>query len=84
MPYSDMLSSNRAQAGAAASTSVFAPSGATGMVGERVDHMKMLSDAVKQLTPMFTGKAPYDAGNVRGLANSIKDHGGATMTVLFP
>ncbi len=54
------------------------------MVGERVDHMKMLSDAVKQLTPMFTGKAPYDAGNVRGLANSIKDHGGATMTVLFP
>jgi cytochrome c556 len=71
-------------AGAAASVSVSAHSGATGIVGERMDHMKMLSDAVKQLTAMFTGKAPYNAAKVRDLANVVKDHGGATMTALFP
>lgn len=71
-------------AGAAVSASVFAHSGATGIVGERMGHMKMLSDAMKQLTPMFTGKAPYDAAKVRNLANTVKDHGGATMTALFP
>ena len=71
-------------AGAAASATVFAHSGATGIVGERMNHMKMLGDAVKQLTAMFAGQAPYDAGKVRDLALVVKDHGGSTMTTLFP
>ena len=71
-------------AGGAASVSVSAHSGAKGIVGERMEHMEMLGDAVKQLTAMFTGKAPYDAAKVRDLANVVKDHGGATMTALFP
>lgn len=58
--------------------------GATGVVEERMDLMKSVGDAMKELTAMMRGRQPYDTDRVRDLAGEIADHGGRSVTDLFP
>lgn len=64
--------------------SALAHSGATGVVKERMDAMKGMQEAVKTITPMFSGQANYDAAAVRSAAAEIAGHAGAAMTSTFP
>ena len=52
----------------------FAHTGATGVVKERMELMKSLSDANKELTAMVRGKIAYDAGKAAALASQIAAH----------
>jgi cytochrome c556 len=63
---------------------VWAHGGATGVVKERMEMMKSLSEVMKQLKGMFQNKATYDAKKVRKAAQAIKSHGGEKLTKLFP
>ena len=63
---------------------VLAHGNATGIVKERMDAMKSMGDAMKAVTAMIRGEAPYDAARVRDLAAQIGSHGGDAMTKLFP
>lgn len=58
--------------------------GATGVVAQRMDLMETMGDAMRSLTAMMRGEAPYDAERVRSLARSIGNQGGAALTDLFP
>lgn len=62
----------------------FAHGGATGIVKERMDLMDGIGKAMKSLTAMMRGKESYDMELVRSLARKIAEHGGETMTNLFP
>ena len=74
-----------AVAGVVATTvSVFAHGGATGIVGERMMGMMMLSEQVKLLTPMLAGNGSADPIAVSKAASMIEMHGGPAMTKLFP
>lgn len=64
--------------------SVFAHGGATGIVKERMDLMKVMGQSLKQVSAMMRGKAEYDADQVRALAAIIGKHGGKNMTATFP
>jgi len=68
----------------AAYPTVSAHTGATGVVKERMDLMKALGDAMKQLNAMFANEAPYDAEKVKLAAGVIEKHAGDQMTRLFP
>ncbi len=57
--------------------------GATGVVKERMDLMKSLSDTMKELAAMFRGKSAYSENAVRKAAVEIKGHG-EHMRGLFP
>ena len=63
--------------------SALAHSGATGVVKERMDAMKGMQEAVKSITPMFSGQATYDADGVRAAAADIAGHAGDAMTSKF-
>lgn len=67
-----------------AAAGVLAHGGATGIVKQRMDHMETVGDAMKTLTAMMRGKLDYDAAEVRSLAGTIADHGGESLTELFP
>lgn len=58
--------------------------GATGVVKERMELMKSLGAATKELAAMMRGKRDYDADRVRELAERIAGHGGTAMTEKFP
>lgn len=58
--------------------------GATGIVKDRMEHMKSVKAAMKVLGPIFKGEAPYDAVIVREHAKRLSAKGGAAMTRLFP
>jgi cytochrome c556 len=66
------------------SVAALAHSGATGVVKERMDAMKAMGDAVKQIKPMMSGEAPYDSQTVRDAARVIDSHAGSAMTEKFP
>ena len=67
-----------------AATTSLAHQGATGIVKERMDHMKSIKAAMKVLGPIFKGQVPYDADAVRGAARTLSAKGGTAMTDLFP
>ena len=62
----------------------FAHEGATGVVKERMVLMEAFGDSMKSLTAMMRGKQSYDADRVRAAASKIEDHGGESLTRLFP
>lgn len=63
---------------------VWAHSGATGVVKERMDGMMAMSEAIKSITPLMRGKTEYDAARVEAFAAVLKTHSGEAMTRLFP
>jgi cytochrome c556 len=58
--------------------------GATGVVRERMESMKVMERAMKAIVGMLKGKAPYSVARTRELARVISLHSGAGMTDLFP
>lgn len=66
------------------STLVFAHSGATGIVKERMDSMSAMGKTVKGLAAMMRGDVDYDANAVRNGAATIRSHAGNALTRLFP
>lgn len=58
--------------------------GATGIVKQRMEAMRSMGDAMKELAAMLRGKQAYDADRVRDLASRIAMHGGDTLVELFP
>lgn len=63
---------------------VYAHSGATGIVKERMDGMAAMGKAVKAVTPIMRGQVTYDAGQVKSFAEAVREHSGEAMTALFP
>ncbi len=63
---------------------VFAHSGATGIVKERMDGMVAMGDAIKTITPMMRGQVTYFPQDVRAFAEEVRKHSGGSMTRLFP
>ena len=55
-------------------STVQAHKGATGIVMQRMMAMKSMGDGMKELAAMVTGKAPYDAGKTKTIADTIKKH----------
>lgn len=68
----------------AGTTVALAHSGASGVVKERMNSMKSLGDAMKELTAIMRGQQDYRAERVRTLAGTVDSHGGEAMTKLFP
>ncbi|MCX2725732.1 c-type cytochrome [Roseibium salinum] len=66
------------------STFAVAHSGATGVVMERMEKMKMMGDVVKSLSAMMRGETTYDPAAVRKGAAVIRSHSGDALTDLFP
>jgi len=60
-----------------------AHSGATGIVKERMEMMKGMGTAMKQIAGMLRGKSDYDAERVRTLAEDMKKHA-VHMPMMFP
>lgn len=58
--------------------------GAKGIVMERMTVMKGLGTAMKEITAMLRGTKGYDGAALAVQARRIRDHGGKTMTRLFP
>ena len=59
---------------AASAGSVLAHKGAKGIVGERMMTMKHMGEGMKTMAAMVTGKAPFAAGKVEGIAAKLKQH----------
>jgi cytochrome c556 len=78
------VAATAAAALALASAGALGHSGATGVVKQRMELMDNIGNAMKSLTAMMRGKETYDAARVRDLARLIGDHGGESMTGLFP
>lgn len=58
--------------------------GATGVIKERMDHMKAIGQQVKIMVPMMKGALPYDPEQVAKSAAIIEDNSGETFAALFP
>ena len=65
-------------------TTAFAHDGATGVVKERMDHMKAMGASMKNLAKMVNGQVAYDAGEVSKIAGQFVSGSGEAMTKLFP
>jgi len=65
-------------------TVALAHSGATGIVKERMDGMKAMTDGLKSLVPMIKIDVPYDPQVVRDVATLLERHAGQNMLELFP
>jgi cytochrome c556 len=63
---------------------VWAHSGATGVVKERMDGMMAMGKSVKDITPMMRGQTEYDPERIRAFAEEVRQHSGEAMTKLFP
>lgn len=61
-----------------------AHSGATGIVKERMEHMKSIGEATKAIGEMIKGEVDYEAEKVREHAEAIAKSGGEEITKLFP
>ncbi|MFN0264220.1 c-type cytochrome [Tepidamorphus sp. 3E244] len=68
----------------AGASAVYAHSGATGVVAERMHHMKMMADAMKTMGPMMKGAQPLNAETVEKQAAMIRSHAGETLKKVFP
>ncbi len=62
---------------------VYAHSGATGIVKERMDAMKDIGKTMKSLGAMAKGEAAFNADTLKAAASSIKGHAG-NIDRLFP
>ena len=62
----------------------FRHGGATGILGERMMGMMMLSEQVKLLDPIAEAPAAADLDTVRSASEMIPTHAGPAMTELFP
>ncbi len=69
---------------AAMTAVVFAHGGATGIVGERMMGMMMLSEQIKLLTPMVSAGGEINPAMLKEAAGMIRMHAGSAMTDLFP
>ncbi|EYD71431.1 c-type cytochrome [Limimaricola hongkongensis] len=67
-----------------AAGAVLAHNGATGVVRERMEGMVAMRDALRDVTPMMRGEAPYDVARVVEAGRAIAAHAGSEMTRLFP
>lgn len=65
-------------------TLTLAHEGATGIIKDRMDHMKTIKETMKVLAPLMKGDVTYDAAQVRTLALRLSAKGGDAMTELFP
>lgn len=63
---------------------IYAHSGATGVIKERMDLMSSISDSVKTISAMMKGKTSYDAVIVRQEAERIATSSGMHITMFFP
>lgn len=68
----------------AGAMTAFGHNGATGIIGERMMGMMMLSDQIKELAPIADAATPADAETVIAAAEMIAMHAGPAMTDLFP
>ena len=66
-----------------AGTIALAHTGASGVVLERMNGMTALRDAMRDLTPIVQGVAPYDMETVSQAGDVIAAHSGETMRALF-
>jgi len=64
-------------------TGAFAHSGASGVVLERMEMMKDISDQMKIIVTMVKGDEAYDAGRAQAAAQAIAGHA-RTLTEKFP
>lgn len=62
----------------------FGHNGATGIVGERMMGMMMLSEQVKLLAPIADAPSEADLDTLRSASEMIAMHAGPAMTELFP
>ncbi|WP_168177191.1 cytochrome c [Thalassospira sp. MCCC 1A03138] len=69
---------------AVTSVAAFAHDGATGVVKERMDSMKIIGKQVKMMVPILNGELPYDPAKVELAAIKISSHAGSAFTELFP
>jgi len=69
--------------GVGAFTAVYAHTGATGVVKQRMTAMKDMADGTEALASMVTGKKPFDAANVKDVAARLKQHS-EEIPKLFP
>lgn len=69
--------------GVGVATTVYAHKGATGVVKQRMGAMKDMAKGTKTLALMVTGKKPFDAGAVKDVAASLKQHS-EEIPKLFP
>ena len=65
-------------------TSVLAHKGASGVVKKRMDAMKGMKSDLKEIEQMLEGKKRYNSKKVHKSLDNIRDHGGASMSKLFP
>jgi cytochrome c556 len=63
--------------------SLYAHSGATGIVKERMDAMEAMGDLSKTVANMFKGKTEFDRDTLVDAADAFVQHG-SDMTALFP
>jgi len=57
---------------------------ASGVVLERMEHMKSIREEIKVIAAMIKGQTTYDATKLAKAAGSIAEHGGQELTSLFP
>lgn len=60
-----------------------AHSGATGIVKERMEMMKGMGAAMKEIAGMLRGSSDYDAGRIKALGDEMRKHA-AHMPMMFP
>jgi cytochrome c556 len=65
-------------------TSAVAHKGATGIVKERMEAMKGMSAAMKQIKAMLKGRADYDPARIAELSRAIARHSGESLVKVFP
>ena len=63
---------------------VGAHGGATGIVKERMESMKVLAESMKNLAAMIKGKVAYEPEKASTIAQKMKEHGGDKLTQMFP
>ena len=63
---------------------VWAHTGATGIVKQRMDLMKSIGQSMKMLTEMMRGKRPYDKALAVKLATSLSEHSKKIDKAMFP
>lgn len=73
-----------ALAATALAGTVWAHSGATGKVKDRMEAMKEMGKAMKSVAPMMRGEADYDPDTVRQAAQAIARNAGDALTAHFP
>tara|TARA_B100000519_G_C14003965_1_gene325359 strand:- start:123 stop:545 length:423 start_codon:yes stop_codon:yes gene_type:complete len=66
------------------STTVLAHVGAVGVVKERMESMKTIGAAMKQIKAMINGRADFVPERVKELAGAIADHSGTAINRVFP